>query len=95
MTQRNCDMIEGITRDEDRLLIACARPRHEGEMESHVSDLLDRELDWAHVISAAIRHGVLPLLYRSCTPLDLSSCPMTYGCNCKDFFSHFGTQPFS
>src|SRR4051794_4689057 len=50
---------------EFQLLLLCVRGDNDGERREQIRSLLREELDWVSVIVAAMRHGVLPLLYRA------------------------------
>jgi len=52
-------------RDEDQLLLYCARTRIDPEMACRIMTLLREEIDWTYLIETAHSHGLLPLLYRS------------------------------
>jgi len=52
------------TDKEVELLLACSRPQMDSENAQRICALLKEEMDWAWIIKAARRHGVMPLLYR-------------------------------
>jgi hypothetical protein len=54
-----------VTHPENELILLCARTDIDGSTAERIRNLLQEELDWAHVIRAAISHGVMPLLYSS------------------------------
>lgn len=46
------------------LLLCCARTGLDAVTAERFHVLLQHDLDWSHVLSAALQHGVMPLLYR-------------------------------
>jgi hypothetical protein len=59
------------TRPEDDLLRYCARMRIDSENGERIELLLRKELDWPYLSQKALRHGLMPLLYRNLK----STCP--------------------
>jgi len=65
----------GVVRPEDELILCCARTRLQASTVERVRALLGEGVDWTRLVTAAIRHGVGPLLYwhlnttpRECVP---------------------------
>src|SRR4051812_2277039 len=52
------------SRPEIELLLCCARLQMEAERVAQAFHLLRQSLDWEYLLKTAIRHGVMPLLYR-------------------------------
>jgi len=50
---------------EDRLLLCCARMEMDEDTIKEVWELLHGELDWAYLLTAAIRHAIPQLLYHN------------------------------
>ena len=56
---------------EAELLLCCARISEESERAAQIRSLLRKEIDWPYLLTTALRHGMMPLLYWH---LD-SACP--------------------
>jgi hypothetical protein len=50
---------------ETELLLACASSHLDAARAERVKTLAQGEIDWAHVLQAALQHGVMPLLHRN------------------------------
>ena len=63
------EMISKVThmgiRPEDDLLLCCSRVRMESEKAERIKVLLRGDIDWSYLVQMALRHGLLPLLYRN------------------------------
>lgn len=58
-------------RPEAELLLCCARNEVDSENARRIRELLKKNLDWEYLLKAALRHGLMPLLYRNLT----HTCP--------------------
>jgi hypothetical protein len=59
------------TRPEVELLLCCIQPSGDAERAARIRALIREGVDWAHVIDAALRHGIMPLLYQGI----VATCP--------------------
>ena len=50
---------------EIELLLCCARTRVDPEIFERINFLVQKNLDWDYIIQSALRHRIMPLLYRS------------------------------
>lgn len=77
------------TRPEDELLLCCARTCMDSENAERIKALLREDIDWAYLTQMALRHGVMPLLYRSL----YTTCPEAVpGATMDQLQSHFYTN---
>jgi Uncharacterised nucleotidyltransferase len=60
-----------LTDAEKELLLCCARTITDADSAARIRVLLRNEIDWSALLQTALRHGVMPLLYRSLS----STCP--------------------
>ena len=60
---------EEIVCPEDALLLWCIRNASDRERTEQISALIRNEVDWSKLLDASIRHGLVPLVYKS-----LESC---------------------
>jgi hypothetical protein len=58
----DADLLTEISREAE-LLLCCARTSLEGEHADRMRRLLEAGIDWEALLGAALRHGVMPLLY--------------------------------
>ena len=56
---------------EVELLLCCARTNIDSNRSQIIRKLLQKSLDWSYLTHTAVRHGVMPLLYRSLSTI----CP--------------------
>jgi len=56
---------------EEELLLCCARTAMDSERAERIRALLSKDINWEYLIQTAVRHGVMPLFYRSLN----ASCP--------------------
>jgi hypothetical protein len=54
----------GIRPEED-LLLCCSRTELDSERAERIKVLLKKEIEWLYLIQLALRHGLVPLLYRN------------------------------
>ncbi len=52
-------------RPEEELLLCCARTAMDSERVRRILDLVCNDINWEYLIQTAVRHGVMPLFYRS------------------------------
>jgi hypothetical protein len=52
-------------RPEDDLLLCCSRVNMEPEKAERIKVLLRNEINWQYLIQMALRHGLIPLLYKN------------------------------
>jgi hypothetical protein len=52
-------------RPEDELLLCCARTSIDAARAARIKALLGQGIDWDYLIRTALRHGLMPLLYRN------------------------------
>jgi hypothetical protein len=52
-------------RPEDDLLLCCSRTELDSERAEKIRVLLQKEINWSYLIETALRHGLMPLLYRN------------------------------
>jgi hypothetical protein len=52
-------------RPEVEVLLACARTRMDSDAALRVTDALRNEIDWDFLVDKAVRHGMVPLLFRN------------------------------
>ena len=52
-------------RTEDDLLLCCSRMRIDSERNERIKVLLQKDIDWFYLIQMALRHGLVPLIYRN------------------------------
>ncbi|MFP4099387.1 nucleotidyltransferase domain-containing protein [Coleofasciculus sp.] len=62
---------EVATHPEFDLLLCCSRTQMDATTAKSIKTLVESNINWAHLIQMADRHGVLPLLYQSLN----STCP--------------------
>ena len=60
-----------LTGAEKDLLLCCARTTMDADSAARIRSLLRDDIDWSALLRHALRHGVMPLLYRSLS----STCP--------------------
>ena len=60
-----------LTGAEKDLLLCCARTTMDADSAVRIRSLLRDDIDWSALLDMALRHGVMPLLYRSLS----STCP--------------------
>lgn len=58
-------------RHEDEVLLCCARTEMAADRGDRLRELLRPELDWFYLFLSALRHGMVPLLYRNLN----ATCP--------------------
>lgn len=58
-------------RPEDEVLLCCARTEMDAGRAARLRELLRPELDWFYLFLSALRHGMVPLLYRNLN----TTCP--------------------
>ena len=54
-----------LTGAEKDLLLCCARTTMDADSAARIRVLLRDDIDWSALLQTALRHGVMPLLYRS------------------------------
>lgn len=52
-------------RSEENLLLCCSRTSVDSERAEKIRLLLQKEINWSYLIDTALRHGLIPLLYRN------------------------------
>ena len=52
-------------RTEDDLLLCCSRMRIDSRRAEQIKVLLQKNIDWQYLIQMAVRHGLIPLLYKN------------------------------
>jgi len=52
-------------RPEEDLLLCCSRTSVDSERAEKIRVLLQKEINWSYLIDTALRHGLIPLLYRN------------------------------
>lgn len=52
-------------RSEDDLILCCSRTQMDPVREKRIGVLLQKSLDWPYLIQTAMRHGLMPLLYKN------------------------------
>jgi hypothetical protein len=62
-------------RPEEDLLICCSRTDIDLGRAEHIKALLREDIDWSYLIQSALRHGLLPLLYRNLKATNQDSIP--------------------
>lgn len=62
-------------RPEDELLLCCARTDLRGRPAERAKALLRMPMDWFHIKALALRHRLIPLLYRNLKELDHQAVP--------------------
>ncbi len=77
--------IAGIRR-EDELLLCCATTRMDAERAKRIGMLLTCDTDWAYLLRTALRHGVMPLLYRNLNSTHPEAIPETFLGHLRDLF---------
>lgn len=60
---------------EKQLLVCCSRTRVDSSAAEQIRRLLGLPLDWNFILSAAVEHGVAPLLLRSLSALSANAAP--------------------
>lgn len=65
------------TRPEIELLLCCARTHIDTRTAERIKGLLLEPIDWQYLIRTALRHGVVPLLYRSLNSSFARTVPKT------------------
>ena len=63
MPKANSTALAPIDRPEGELLLCCARICEDSERAARIRALLGREIDWSYLLSTALPHGMMPLLY--------------------------------
>jgi hypothetical protein len=66
---------------EVRVLLCCAQTCYNPASAEQLPRLLQPDLDWASLIRLALRHRVLPLLYRSVQTIGADLVPRPSGLN--------------
>jgi hypothetical protein len=62
-------------RPEDDLLLCCAQTSVDFERAERIRSLLKNGIDWVYLSQLALRHGVMPLLYRSLKAVQPEAVP--------------------
>jgi hypothetical protein len=52
-------------RPEDALILSCIRKWSDSERAEQIRSLIRKGIDWSYLIQASIRHGLLPILYKT------------------------------
>ena len=73
-------------RAEIDLLLSCVRIRLEPDTSGRIRSLVQKEIDWDCLVQAAIRHRVMPLLYRSLKNTCPEAVPNAYLEQLRDSF---------
>lgn len=73
-------------RPEVELILCCARVCVSNEGTSLIRALLQKDLDWDYLLQRAVRHGVLPLLYRSLNTICPEAVPKAALDQLRDYF---------
>jgi hypothetical protein len=69
--------VKAVTRmgPENELLLGCSRTYMDLERAQRVRALVQENLDWDYLISIALQHGVMPLLYSQLSTVDPEAVP--------------------
>ena len=62
-------------RPEEDLLLCCSRTSVDSESAEKIRVLLEKEINWSYLIDTALRHGLIPLLYRNLKTTHLDAIP--------------------
>ena len=76
MGSSECPRSDRISAPEFDLLIGCARLATDVGIADRLRRILRGDLDWSYVRREAIRHGVMPLLYRSLCAIGPEAVPV-------------------
>lgn len=68
--ERNVSLPIAI-RPEDEVLLCCARTQMDANRAARLRELVRPDLDWVYLFLSALRHGMVPLLYRNLN----ATCP--------------------
>jgi hypothetical protein len=60
-------------RSEVELLLSCARTHLDAETIERIHDLIQNDIDWDYLLRTALRHKIIPLLYRTLK----KTCPLS------------------
>lgn len=52
------------------MVLCCARARQDASQQARIRTLIDQQMDWAEVLTAAERHKLLPLLFERLSAID-------------------------
>lgn len=77
----------GLGRPEDALLLCCVSTNVAPSVD-RISALLRQELDWEYLVHTALRHGVMPLLYKSLAGSGMEGVPKPVSHRLRDQFRH-------
>jgi hypothetical protein len=82
-------------RPEVALLLCCARTCLDTATAERLSVLLQHDLDWSYVISVALQHGVMPLLYQHLHTLGPDALPPAALMQMREhFYANVGSTLF-
>lgn len=59
----------------DELLLCCSRTAVDPEIASRIRILLQQDIDWSYVVQTALKHNVIPLLFRTLKATDPENVP--------------------
>lgn len=74
-------------RQEDELLLCCARTKIKPETKENISNLLNEDLDWQYLLQMASRHRLKPLLYYNLNSICPELVPEDILAELKDYFN--------
>lgn len=89
------DAVHETTRAEVELLVCCARTQLRPEQVDRIHQLLNVELDWQFLVSLAMRHRVLPLLFHHLKQIAPNKIPPPFLADFQDFSSRHMFQNLS
>jgi len=73
-------------RSEDVLLLSCIRKWSNSERTEQIKALIRKGIDWSYLIQGSIRHGLLPILYKTLAATCTEEVPEDVLAKLKDYF---------
>ena len=67
-----------LTAPEKKLLLCCARSAIDSDTVGRMRTVLQESIDWSALLQTALRHGVMPLLYRSLNTACAEAVPKVF-----------------
>ena len=86
MSGLSCGPSTVTARREFDFLRRCLRARSDAESLESIRLLIQEDMDWSFLIRTAIRHGVMPLLYRTLQGLCPEEVPAPHGAQLAEYY---------
>ena len=71
---------------EDKLLLCCVRSHIDSEINKHIKELINNNLDWEYLLQKALQHKIKPLLYWNLKEIHFEKVPDDIIDNLKNYF---------